>query len=384
MTDYYDVLGISKTADAQEIKKAYRKQALKFHPDRNPDDKESEQKFKKISEAYEVLSDENKRKTYDQYGEEAVQGASMGGMGGMGGAGFSSMEEALRTFMGAFGGSESPFESFFGGGVEGSSRSSARKGSGKKATISISCVEYIKGVQKEIILTNLVECSSCNGQGAKNSSDIKTCSSCDGSGQIYQSRGFFSMSSTCPTCHGEGNVITNPCTNCQGYGKVKEKQKVKIKIPKGVDNNMRLKMSGYGDAGENGGPAGDLYVFINVKEHNTFIREGDDIYLSLPITFAEASLGCKKEIPTPLGESYRIIIPQGTQNNKTFKVRGKGAPNVHGHSSGDLLVNITVETPVNLSNEQKIILEKFQSLEIPSNHPNKKGFFDRVKSFFKN
>jgi molecular chaperone DnaJ len=190
------------------------------------------------------------------------------------------------------------------------------------------------------------------------------------------------MSSTCPTCHGEGSVITNPCTNCQGYGKVKEKQKVKITIPAGVDNNMRLKMSGYGDAGENNGPNGDLYVFISVKEHDTFKREGDDIYITLPITYTEAALGCKKEIPTPLMESYRITVPEGTQNNKILKVKEKGAPNVHGHSKGDLLVHIIVETPVDLSNEQKEILKRFQDLETPANHPNKKGFFEKVKTFF--
>jgi molecular chaperone DnaJ len=380
MTDFYQTLGITKDASASDIKKAYRKKALKYHPDRNPDDKDAEQKFKKISEAYEVLSDENKRQTYDRYGEEAVRNSSMGGMGG--GAGFSSMEEALRTFMGAFSGSESPFESFFGG-FESASATSAKKGASKKVSLTITFEESIKGVQKEIYITNYVNCSSCSGKGAKKSSDIKRCSSCDGSGQIHQSRGFFSMSSTCPTCHGEGSVITNPCNSCQGYGKVKEKQKVKVTIPAGVDNNMRLKMSGYGDAGENNGPNGDLYVFINVKEHDTFKREGDDIYITLPITYTEASLGCKKEIPTPLMDSYRITIPEGTQNNKIFKIKGKGSLNVHGHSKGDLLVHVIVETPVNLSSEQKDILKRFQELETPSNHPNKKGFFEKVKHFFK-
>ncbi len=383
MTDYYQTLGISKSSSSDEIKKAYRKNALKYHPDKNPGDKEAEAKFKKISEAYEVLSNDNKRKLYDQYGEEGVKNAA--GMGGMGGGGFSSMEEALKTFMGAFsgsmgGGGGSIFESFFG---YDSVESSLRQGASKKISLTITFEEAIKGTEKQVAITNYISCDTCSGSGAKSSRDIKTCSTCQGSGQVFQTRGFFSMSSTCSQCRGEGKIITNPCPICRGIGRIRKKQTVKIHIPAGVDNNMRLKMTGYGDAGEGGGPAGDLYVFIIVSPHDSFERDGDDVYLRLPITFSEASLGCKKEIPTPQGKNYRITIPEGSQNDKTFRIRDLGFPNVHGSGKGDLLVIVSVETPVNLSPKQKEILKNFQSLETDANHPKKKGFFDKVKSFFK-
>ncbi len=382
MNDYYQVLGINKNATSDEIKKAYRKQALKFHPDKNPGDKSAEAKFKEVSEAYEVLSDENKKRVYDQYGEEGLKGA---GMGGMGAGGFATMEEALKTFMGAFGsmggGGGSIFETFFGFDSSTDERE-LRKGSSKKVNITISFEEAITGVDKEIAITNYITCSICSGTGAKSSRDIKTCPTCRGSGQLFQTRGFFSMSTTCSNCSGEGKIITNPCIECQGLGRVRQKQKVKIHIPAGVDNNMRLKMTGYGDAGEAGSATGDLYVFINVKSHEDFQRDGDDVYINIPITFTEASLGCKKEIPTPTGQTYRITIPEGTQNNKIFRIKGLGFPNVHGSGKGDFLVNINVETPVNLTSKQKELLQNFQNLEIEENHPRKKTFFDRVKSFF--
>lgn len=382
MKDYYSVLGVSKSATAEEIKKAYRKQAIKFHPDKNPGDKSSEAKFKEVSEAYEVLSDDNKKRLYDQYGEEGVKNA---GMGGMGAGGYSSMEEALKTFMGAFGSMGSSggsiFESFFGFDSSADERE-LRQGASKKVNITISFEEAITGVDKEIALTNYITCSTCSGTGAKSSRDIKTCPRCQGSGQLFQTRGFFSMSTTCSNCNGEGKIITNPCADCHGLGRVREKQKVKIHIPAGVDNNMRLKMTGYGDAGEAGSQAGDLYVFINVKQHDNFKRDGDDVYLSVPITFSEASLGCKKDIPTPIGKTYKITIPEGTQNNKVFRIKGLGFPNVHGSGQGDFLVEINVETPINLSPKQKELLQKFQGLETEENHPEKKSFFDKVKSFF--
>jgi molecular chaperone DnaJ len=382
MKDFYQILGVNKNATADEIKKAYRKQALKFHPDKNPGDKSAEAKFKEVSEAYEVLSDDNKKKLYDQYGEEGLKSP---GMGGMGAGGFSSMEEALKTFMGAFGSmggsGGSIFESFFGFDSSADERE-LRRGSSKKVNITISFEEAITGVDKEIAITNYITCSTCSGSGAKSSRDIKKCPTCQGSGQLFQTRGFFSMSTTCSNCNGEGKIITNPCSECLGIGRVREKQKVNIHIPAGVDNNMRLKMSGYGDAGEAGAPPGDLYVFINVKPHEEFKRDGDDVYLSLPITFTEASLGCKKEIPTPTGQTYRITIPEGTQNNKVFRIKGLGFPNIHESGKGDFLVNINVETPVNLSTKQRELLENFQNLEKEDNHPRKKSFFNKVKSFF--
>lgn len=388
MKDFYATLGVSREATPEEIKKAYRKKALEFHPDRNPGDPKAEAQFKQVSEAYEVLSDENRRRVYDQYGEEGLKGAGMGGgFPGGGAGGFSSMEEALRTFMGAFGGGrgggESIFDSFFGGGGGGfEEEGGARKGTSKKATVRVAFEEAARGVEKELAISNYVSCETCSGSGARTKNGIRTCSTCQGKGQVYQSRGFFSMSSACPHCGGAGQVITDPCGSCKGAGRQKEKQRIKIRIPAGVDNGMRLKMSGYGDAGEGGGPSGDLYVYIEVEPHEAFQREGDDVYLDLPITFPEAALGCKKEVPTPLGESCRIQVAEGTQSGKLLRVSGKGFPNVHGQGHGDLLVRVTVETPVKLSEKQKDLLRSFEEIETPQNHPRKKGFLEKIKVFF--
>lgn len=388
MKDFYATLGVSREATPEEIKKAYRKKALEFHPDRNPGDPKAEAQFKQVSEAYEVLSDENRRRVYDQYGEEGLKGAGMGGgFPGGGAGGFSSMEEALRTFMGAFGGGrgggESIFDSFFGGGGGGFEEDGgARKGTSKKATVRVTFEEAARGTEKELAISNYISCGTCGGSGARTRNGVKTCSTCQGKGQVYQSRGFFSMSSVCPHCSGAGQVITDPCGECKGAGRLKEKQRIKIRIPAGVDNGMRLKMSGYGDAGEGGGPSGDLYVYIEVEPHEAFQREGDDVYLDLPITFPEAALGCKKEVPTPLGESCRIQISEGTQSGKLLRVSGKGFPNVHGQGHGDLLVRISVETPVKLSEKQKDLLRSFEQIETPQNHPRKKGFLEKLKVFF--
>lgn len=385
MVDYYDILQIARTATADEIKKAYRKKALQYHPDKNPGDAEAEKRFKEVSEAYEVLSDEKKRQVYDRYGKEGLQGAAAGA--GM--HGFSSMDEALRTFMGAFGmggGGESIFDFFGGGGGaefggrEG--RRGARQGASKRVNITISFEEAAKGVDKELAITNYVSCPVCSGRGANSTQGVKTCKQCGGRGQVFEQRGFFNMTMTCPTCQGEGKVITDPCKNCQGQGAVKEKQHIKVHIPAGVDSGMRLKMSGYGDAGQAGGPPGDLYVFITVDAHELFERQGNDILLDLPISFTEAALGCKKDVPSLFHHSCRITIPEGTQNGKVFRVKGEGFPNVHGHGKGDLLVRIYVETPAGLSDRQKELLQEFSELEIPNNQPKRKGFLDKIKDFF--
>lgn len=383
MSDFYETIGVAKNASQDEIKKAYRKQALKYHPDRNKGNAEAEKKFKEISEAYEILSDEKKRQIYDQYGAEALHGA--GGMGGGGPhGGFSSMEEALRTFMNAFGGGGGGgggiFDSFFGHDSE--EGSGYNQGASKKMNLSLSFEEAIKGVEKEVQLTNYATCNTCQGSGAASANAIKTCSRCKGHGQVHQSRGFFSMTSLCPQCHGKGKTITTPCTDCQGMGRKKQKQRISIKVPPGVDNGMRLRMSGYGDVGEGGGPPGDLYVFISVEPHSVFEREGDDVILELPVTFTEAALGLKKELPTPRGSSCRISIPEGTQTGKILRVKDEGAPNVHGRGNGDLLVKIVVETPVALSDKQKELLKKFSELESERNSPRKRSFFDKIKVFF--
>lgn len=379
MSDFYATLGVSREATPEEVKKAYRKKALECHPDRNQNDPKAAETFKRVSEAYEVLSDASKRRLYDQYGEDGLRGA---GMGGPGGGGFSSTEEALRTFMGAFGGGGGGFESFFGGGFGASEEQDNRKGSSKRISVKVTFEEAARGTEKEIAINNYVSCKDCQGSGSKSKTGIKTCSACKGNGQIYQNRGFFSMSSTCPNCKGTGHMITDPCRTCSGEGRAKEKQRIKIKIPAGVDNGMRLKMSGYGDAGISNAAAGDLYVDIEIEPHEAFEREGDDVYIELPITFTEAALGSKKVVPTPLGESCRIQIPEGTQNGKLLRVSGKGFPNVHRQGAGDLLVRISVETPIRLTEKQKDLLRSFEELEVPQNHPHKKTFLEKIKSFF--
>lgn len=387
MADFYEVLGVSRDATPEQIKKAYRKLAVKYHPDKNPDDTSAQDKFKKISEAYETLSDEKKRGIYDQFGEEGLKG---GGFGGSGGAhGFSSMEEALRTFMGAFGGGGggahgSMFDNIFGFEQQGGGGGSyPMQGASKKLSLTIDFEEAANGVTKEAIINRNIACSKCDGRGAENPSDIKTCSTCNGSGQVQQTRGFFSMTSTCPTCHGSGTMIAKACSSCHGNGKVKHKETVKIQIPAGIDSGMRIKMSGFGDAGENGGPAGDLYVYITVKDHEMFQRDGDDVYIDLPITIAEAALGVKKEIPTPYKETFILSVPEGSSSGKLLRVKGKGFRNVHGNGTGDLIVRINVETPVNLSSKQKKLIKELGESLGSSNSPTSKSFFDKLKSFIR-
>ncbi|MBS0656482.1 MAG: molecular chaperone DnaJ [Verrucomicrobia bacterium] len=379
MPDYYEVLGVSKGATQDEIKKAYRKKALESHPDRNPGNPEAEKQFKTISEAYEVLSDEKKRQMYDHYGADAVHGYAGAGAGAHG---YETMDEALRTFMGAFGG-ESVFDSLFGGGRGGrEERGYAQQGASKRVNMNISFEEAIKGVEKELSITNYVTCETCNGKRTTSPSGIKRCNRCGGQGQVFEQRGFFSMSMACPQCRGAGETITDPCKTCSGDGRVKAKKRVHVRIPAGVDSGMRLKLAGYGDAGPSGGEYGDLYVYINVEAHEFFERQGNDIILDLPVTVVEAALGAKKEVPSFSPNIARITIPEGTQSGKVFRVKGEGFPNVHGSGKGDLLVRVFVETPTNLSEKQRSLLAEFATLEAPANFPRKKGFLDRVKDFF--
>jgi molecular chaperone DnaJ len=381
MKDYYATLGVQRDASVEELKKAYRKKALECHPDRNPGDAKAEAQFKDVSEAYEVLSDDNRRRVYDQYGEEGLKGPGMGGGPGGFPGGFASMDEALRTFMGAFGAQGNIFESFFGGNPE--EAGNGRRGQSKQVNISISFEEAARGLDKEITIINLVQCKSCGGSGAKSKNAIKGCPTCQGKGQVFQNRGFFSMVAACPHCQGAGQIISDPCKTCGGQGRVKDRQNITIRIPAGIDTGMSLKMNGYGEAGLAGGLPGDLFVAITVEPHQAFQRQGDDALLEFPITFSEATLGCRKDMPTPLGETIRIVIPEGSQNGKVLRVSGKGIPNVHGKGRGDLLIKMNVETPVGLSEKQKNLLRSFQELETPQNHPNKKSFFEKMKGLFR-
>lgn len=390
MADYYEVLGVTRAATPDEIKKAYRKQALKFHPDKNPGDPEAEKRFKEVSQAYEVLSDEKKREIYNRYGAEAATGYGGGAPGHRGGPqGFASMEDAMRTFMGAFGGGGfgNIFDSFFDGSggqqQDGGQGRSYRQGASKKVNITISFEEAAKGADKELAISNLVACATCDGTGQASKEGVKTCSKCRGQGQIFEQRGFFGMSMTCPQCHGEGHVITDPCKECRGQGRTSQKRHVKLHIPAGVDTGMRLKMGGYGDSGAGGGPDGDLYVFITVQPHELFERHGDDVILELPITISEAALGCKREIPGLHSHVCRITIPEGSQTGRMLRVKGEGFPNVHGHGRGDLLVKVMVETPTSLTARQKELFQELQGLEAPVNTPKKKAFSEKSQDFLK-
>ncbi|RDB31785.1 molecular chaperone DnaJ [Candidatus Similichlamydia laticola] len=376
MSDYYDLLGISRTASEEEIKRAYRKQAVKYHPDKNPDDPAAEKKFKEISEAYEVLSSPEKRQMYDRYGKEGV---NSGGLGDAGFGNFSSMEDALRTFMGAFGGGGESLFDLFGG--AGEMQAQQRRCPDKRVSVSISFEEAFRGVNKTLVVNGWIPCASCSGCGAESKSDIRACTTCNGTGQTIQTRGFFTMAMTCGHCRGEGKRILKSCRACSGHGRVKETQDVRFHIPPGVSSGVRLRVAGFGDASPGGGPRSDLYVEIDVRPHEVFSREDDHLLVTLPLTFVEASLGCEKEIPT-FSKLCRLKIPEGTQSGKQFFVRGQGFPHLQGRGAGDLRVNVVVETPQNLSSEQKQLLRQFGEISQSEQTPDCSRFWKRIKSFF--
>ena len=369
--DYYEILGVSKGADAQEVKKAYRKMAMKYHPDRNPDDKEAEAKFKEASEAYEVLADEQKRAAYDQYGHAGVD-PNMGGGGFHAGAGASFSDIFGDVFGDIFGGA--------GGG--GGGRSS--RGSDLRYTLELDLEEAVKGTSVEIRVPTLVECETCDGSGAKKGTKPVTCTTCGGVGQIRMQQGIFSVQQTCPACRGSGKIIKDPCSDCQGQGRKEKRKTLSVKIPPGVDTGDRIRLAGEGEAGAMGAPAGDLYVQVSVRDHPIFRREGKDLYTEVPISFADAALGGELEVPT-LDGRVKLKIPAETQTGKLFRLRGKGVVPVRGGNPGDLLCRVTLETPVNLNKDQKELLQQFQAAIEKGGHrqsPKKSGWFDGVKSFF--
>ncbi len=380
--DYYDILGISKNASPEEIKKAYRKMALKYHPDKNPGDAQAEESFKEAAEAYEVLSNANKKARYDQYGH-----AGMGNSGGFGGGGHMSMDDIFShfgdIFGGAFGGGG------FGGGFGGQGGRGRRvnRGSNLRVKVKLGLDEIAHGVEKKIKLNKYVECKACSGSGAEKGSTPTTCPTCHGRGQVSQITNTFlgqmQTSSTCPQCGGAGEIITNKCTTCHGNGVEKGEEVVTIKIPAGVADGMQLSVSGRGNAGARGGVPGDLIVLIEEKEHPELVRDGDNLMYDLFINFADAALGTSVEIPT-IDNKARINIPAGTQGGKVLRLKGKGLPDVNGYRKGDLLVNINIWTPRTLSSQEKDILEGLRSS--PNFKPNPtakdKSYFDRMREFF--
>lgn len=374
--DYYEVLGVQKGASKDEIKKAYRKLALKYHPDRNPDDKDAESKFKEASEAAEVLLDENKKSRYDQFGHAGVDGQSGFGHGGFGqGADFGDLGDIFGDLFGdMFGGG--------GGRRGGRRRQRGTPGNDLQMGLDVTFEEAAFGAEKDITITRFVECGTCDGSGAKAGTQPTTCDMCQGMGEVRRQQGFFTVATTCPKCQGSGQMVKDPCGDCSGQGRKKKSVELEVKIPVGIDTNQRLKLSGEGDAGTQGAPNGDLYIVINVKDHAIFERDGFNVHCTIPISFSQAALGDEIEVPT-LDGKVSVTIPEGTQSGKKMRLKGKGIQRLGAYGMGDLILTIHVETPTKMSSEQREIFERLAELESnEKSHPMSKGFFDKVKDLF--
>jgi molecular chaperone DnaJ len=371
--DYYTVLGVNRDASEEEIKKAYRKLAMKHHPDRAPDDKAAEEKFKEAKEAYEVLSDARKRAAYDQFGHAGVDpGAGFGGAGAAG-AGFGAFSDAFGDIFGEIFGAQ-----------RGGRGPGVYRGADLRYNLELGLEEAARGTEAKIRIPAQETCESCHGTGAKPGTQPKTCATCHGRGEVRVSQGFFSLQQTCPTCHGTGKVIADPCGHCHGAGRVKKHKTLSVKIPAGVDQDDRIRLTGEGEAGVNGGPPGDLYVVVNLKPHPVFQREGADLHCEMPIGFAAAALGGEIDIPTLDGHAT-IRIPEETQSGQVFRLRGKGIKQVRGAQHGDLFCHVVIETPVNLTHRQKELLREFESIndKDPGKHnPRSKSFLEKVREFF--
>ena len=369
--DYYEVLGVGRTAGDEEVKKAYRRLAVQFHPDRNPGDKQAEEKFKEINEAYQVLSDPERRSQYDRFGHAAFQGPQ--GAGGFGGFDFSQgFEEVISDICG----------DFFGTG-RGRSRSRSRRGEDLRYDLEVEFEEAARGTEKVVKFQRLTTCDECHGTRARGGAEgVRTCPNCRGTGQVRTQQGFFSISTTCGQCRGEGMMIADPCPKCQGQGRIRKPVSLSVRIPPGVDNGSRLKLRNEGEAGFATGPAGDLYVVVHVKEHPLFVRQDNDVVIEVPVSFPQAALGTDLEVPTLEGK-IKLKLPAGTQSGKIFRLKGKGFADLHGYGRGDQLVRIVVETPRRLSERQRELLEEFAKASGEDvNHPMAKGFVDKLKEMF--
>ena len=378
--DYYDVLGISRDASADEIKKAYRKKAKELHPDRNKDDPDSEKQFKEAGEAYDVLKDPERKAAYDRFGHAAFEGG-MGGGGGHPGGGFGGGGAGHGDFASAF---SDVFDDLFGDFVGGSARGGrqrATRGADLRYNLRVTLEEAYNGLQKTITLPTSVPCTACSGSGAEGGGEPATCPTCSGMGKVRAQQGFFTVERTCPTCGGLGQIIKNPCKTCHGQGRVEKERALNVNIPAGVETGTRIRLAGEGEAGMRGGPTGDLYIFIEVAKHELFEREDNNLFCRVPVSVTTAALGGDIEVPTIDGGRSRVKIPAGSQSGRQMRLRGKGMPALRGGGHGDMFIELAVETPVNLTSRQKELLKEFEALS-EDNNPESRSFFKSVKTFW--
>ena len=372
--DYYELLGVSKGASEQELKKAYRKKAMELHPDRNKDNPEAEAQFKEVNEAYDVLKDGDKKAAYDRYGHAAFEG----GMGGNGGGFHPGSGDFGSAFSDVF---DDLFGDFMGGGRRGGGGQRATRGSDLRYNLTITLEEAFSGKQQNVSVTSSVACDTCDGSGAEGGAEPSTCPTCSGMGKVRAQQGFFTVERTCPTCTGRGQIITNPCNSCSGSGLQQRERSLGVNIPAGVETGTRIRLAGEGEAGLRGGPTGDLYIFIEVEDHEIFEREGPNLFCRVPVSMTKAALGGEIEVPTIDGGKSRVKVPAGSQSSKQMRLKGKGMPAIRSSQTGDLFLELAVETPVNLTSQQKELLKEFEKLS-EDNSPESSNFFGKVKTFW--